>query len=204
MKRIFLGWTAQTFPNYVAALRHLGLDVERERSDDCDALLLPGGADLDPALYGQAVCGAREIDRARDDCELALFRRFADAGKPIFGVCRGLQLINVALGGTLRQHIDGHNAPDGSDLRHTVRTDDALLRELYGERFPVNSAHHQCVDRPGSGLRAAAWAEDGTVEAIRHASLPIFAVQWHPERLGAEGERLLAAFFGAEKNDFPA
>ena len=200
MKRIFLGWTAQTFPNYVAALRHLGLDVDRERSDDCDALLLPGGADLDPALYGQAVCGAREIDRARDDCELALFRRFADAGKPIFGVCRGLQLINVALGGTLCQHIDGHSRVGGDDRRHIVRTEDALLRALYGERFTVNSAHHQCVARLGEGLRAAAWAEDGTVEALRHESLPVFAVQWHPERLGAEGGRLLSAVFGAEKS----
>ena len=194
MKRVFLGWAAQPFPNYVAALERLGMEVERKSADGCDALLLPGGGDIDPQLYGQCVCGAEDISRTRDDCELALFRHFAGEGKPILGICRGLQLINVALGGTLRQHIDGHSRVNGADRRHDVRTDDKLLLTLYGERFTVNSAHHQCVDRPGDGLRAAAWAADGTIEAIRHETLPVFAAQWHPERLGAEGERLLRAF----------
>ena len=195
--RVFLGWTAEPFGNYVAALERLGATVERRNAEACDALLLPGGGDVDPALYGQRVAGATDIDRERDDCELALFRRFAAEGRPVFGVCRGLQLINVALGGTLRQHIEGHSRVNGADRRHGVRADDPWLRALCGERFPVNSAHHQCVDRLGAGLRVAARAEDGTVEALRHTALPILAVQWHPERLGAAGERLLAAFFCA-------
>lgn len=198
MKKIFLGWITQPFQNYVAALTALGAAVERDDPDDCDALLLPGGADLHPRLYGQDIDGARDIDEARDKYELALFRRFYDAKLPVFGICRGLQLINVALGGTLRQHIDGHSqVAKGVDSTHAVRTDDAMLRALYGERFTVNSAHHQAVGQPGAGLRAVAWADDGTVEAMRHASLPVFAVQWHPERLKnteSDGEALLRAF----------
>ena len=196
MKRVFLGWAARPFSNYVAALERLGVAVERREPDGCGALLLPGGGDVDPRLYGQRVTQSEGVDRARDDCELALFRRFAAEGLPILGVCRGMQLVNVALGGTLCQHIDGHSRVDGADRRHLVRTDDAGLLALYGERFTVNSAHHQCVARLGGALRAAAWAEDGTVEALRHETLPILAVQWHPERLGAEGERLLSAFLG--------
>lgn len=197
MKRVFLGWTAQPFRNYTAALERIGFAVERENADDCDALLLPGGCDVNPRRYGQDATRTESIDNARDICELALLQRFLDEGKPILGICRGIQLINVALGGTLRQHIYGHSRLDGADRTHIVRTDDALLRALYGECFTVNSAHHQCVARLGDGLRASAWAADGTVEALRHETLPVFAVQWHPERLGEEGDRLLSAVLNA-------
>ncbi len=89
----------------------------------------------------------------------------------------------------------GHAQIAGADAVHAVTAGDEALRALYGERFSVNSAHHQAAARLGSGLRATAWAEDGVVEALRHVSRPVFAVQWHPERLGREGERLLAAFW---------
>jgi len=194
MKTVFLGWTAQPFQTYIDALEALGARVERGMPDGCGALLLPGGGDVHPRFYGQELRAATDVDEARDRYELALFRRFAAAGRPVLGVCRGLQLVNVALGGTLRQHVEGHSRIAGADSLHAVRTDDALLRTLYGERFTVNSAHHQAVDRPGAGLRVIARAEDGTVEAVRHESLPILAVQWHPERLGAAGTALLAAF----------
>lgn len=194
MKRIFLGWKEQPFPHYIAAFHALGASIERDTAQGCDALVLPGGSDLHPRLYGQRVDGAVGIDTERDRYELTLFYAFASAGKPVFGICRGMQLINVALGGALYQHISGHSQINGGDSFHTVRTDDPLLRKLYGGRFTVNSAHHQAVRRLGAGLRAAARADDGTIEALRHKTLPIFAVQWHPERLGAEGEKLLAHF----------
>ena len=194
MKKIFIGWSAQPFPRYIDVLTALGAPIEREDPDGCAALLLPGGADIHPRFYGQAVNGARDIDEARDTYEFAVFRRFFDTGKPIFGVCRGMQLINIALGGTLLQHIGGHDqiAEDVFDT-HSVHTDDELLLRLGGERFVVNSAHHQAVDRLGAGLRAVAWADDGIVEAIRHETRPIFGVQWHPERLDA-GAILLGEF----------
>ena len=194
MSRIFLGWRRLAFPNYVTVFRALGAEIERDEPERCDALLLPGGGDIHPRRYGQEVNGAAEIDEERDACELALVRSFAAAGKPVLGVCRGLQIINVAFGGTLHQHIDGHSRDMGRDTFHAVRTDDPMLQSLYGERFTVNSAHHQAVDRLGNGLRAIARAEDGTVEAVRHGSLPVLAVQWHPERLGADGAKLLKTF----------
>lgn len=194
MKKVYLGCAGQPLPTYADALRSLGAAAEYASPDGCDALLLPGGGDIHPRFYGRDIAGATGIDEARDERELALFRRFAEQGRPILGVCRGLQLINVACGGTLRRHIDGHSQINGRDTFHAVHSGDALLCGLYGARFTVNSAHHQAADLPGAGLREVAWAEDGTVEALRHKTLPILAVQWHPERLGAEGARLIAAF----------
>ena len=194
MKKIFLGWQEQRFQNYIDAFTALGASVEREDSAGCDALLLPGGADIHPRFYNQDIRGAEEINEARDEYELALFYAFFDAKKPILGICRGLQVINVALGGTLHQHIAGHSRLADADRLHGVQTDDALLRSGYGARFTVNSAHHQAADRLGAGLHVAARAEDGIIEALRHDTRPVFAVQWHPERLGGEGERLLKIF----------
>ena len=194
MKKIFLGWRKQPFPNYIAALESLGATVERDEPDACGALLLPGGGDIHPRFYGQVPAGAMDIDEDRDKYEFALFRRFFSAGKPILGICRGAQVINVALGGTLRQHVDGHSQLHGADRLHTVLADDALLRGLYGDRFTANSAHHQAIDLLGGGLRVIARAEDGVVEAVRHETLPLLAVQWHPERLGENGAALLRAF----------
>ena len=195
MKRVFLPQPG--FENYVAALRALGAEPQSERPEDCAALLLPGGGDIHPRRYGQPLRGSVQIDEARDAVEWAAFFEFFRAGKPILGICRGCQLVNVALGGTLRQDIPNHSAyAKGHDRLHGSRTDDPLLRELYGARFPVNSAHHQAVDALGEGLRPVQWAEDGTVEALRHVAAPLFAVQWHPERLRSptDGWRLLAAW----------
>lgn len=185
------------FPNYVRALQFCGAEIERERPEDCGALLLPGGGDIDPALYGQENCGSVGIDRERDEREAEAFRLFLERGKPVFGVCRGAQLINVLLGGTLHQDVPGHRQDGNDELRHGSRTGDPLLISLYGERFIVNSTHHQAIDRLGEGLRAVQWADDGIVEAIRHETLPIFAVQWHPERHHEpiEGWRLFEALF---------
>ena len=185
------------FPNYVKALDFCGAVIERERPEGCDALLLPGGGDVDPALYGQENIASDRIDDERDRRESELFRLFLQRGLPIFGVCRGCQLINVLLGGTLHQDIPGHRQDGNDELRHGSRTVDPLLLSLYGERFVVNSTHHQAIDRLGEGLRAVQWADDGTVEAVRHETLPIFAVQWHPERHHEpiEGWRLFEALY---------
>lgn len=193
--KVFL--PAGDFPNYVNALLFCGAEICREDPADCDALLLPGGGDIDPQLYGQENRGSADIDAERDRREAEVFRLFLAQGKPIFGVCRGAQMINVLLGGTLHQDIPGHRLKDLDNLLHGSRTVDPLLLSLYGERFPINSTHHQAVDRPGEGLRVVQWADDGTVEALRHESLPIFAVQWHPERLRepTDGWRLFRALF---------
>ena len=114
---------------------------------------------------------------------------------PVLGICRGLQTVNVFFGGTLCQDIPGHAAQNGADRLHRIRTSPSPLRGLCGENCVVNSAHHQAVDRLGAGLEAVQWTADGVVEALCHQTLPVWAVQWHPERLeGAVGRDLFTAF----------
>ena len=182
------------FKNYVAALTALGAEVRFADPESCDGLLLPGGWDVDPALYGQENRGSQGIDRALDRRETEAVRLFTALGRPILGICRGVQVINVAFGGTLHQDIPGHDRIGEKDRIHGSCTVDRELIGLYGQRFPVNSSHHQAVDLPGEGLRPVQWAEDGTVEALRHDTLPVFGVQWHPERLRSptDGWKLLA------------
>ncbi len=145
----------------------------------CDGLLLSGGGDVHPALFGQSVGdGARlSIDPVRDAEELALFEAFFRRRKPILGICRGMQVVNVLLGGTLIQHMEGHQA-----VCHPIVCT-APLAALAGSAALVNSYHHQSVDRIAPVLSPAAYAPDGTVEAIYHRQAPILGVQWHPERM---------------------
>ena len=154
----------------------------------CDGLLLCGGGDADPSLYGQENCGSRDIDRDRDGAELALIEAFMGAGKPILGICRGHQMVNIALGGTLIQDLPAHLRPfhvrEEADKVHPVRAaPGSLFEAAYGPVFAVNSAHHQGLDRLGAGLRPVLWSEGGIVEAVEHESLPILCVQFHPERM---------------------
>ena len=195
--------------NYVKALTAAGMEPvvsdTLAPAAGCAGLLLPGGYDSDPALYGQENVACRNIDRDRDEKELALLRRFCGARKPVLGICRGCQLMNFALGGDLIQdlptkehHVD---LEDKDQLHETEVAPDAFLAALYGRHAVVTSAHHQAVGRLGVGLRAVAWAPDGVVEAIAHVSLPLWGVQWHPERQAFERARLGAAdgakLFGA-------
>ena len=182
-----------TFHTYVQALTALGARVLFSDPEECGGLLLPGGGDVHPSLYGQELRGSEDIDRERDRREMEAVDLFLALGRPILGICRGVQVINVCFGGTLHQDIPGHSRIDGVDRLHATRTEDPLLRELYGESFTVNSSHHQAVDVPGRDLLSVQWAQDGTVEALRHRTLPVFGVQWHPERLRhpTDGWRLL-------------
>lgn len=161
----------------------------------CDGLLLAGGGDLHPARYGQTVQSEHlSIDPVRDEEEQMLFLAFYDCGKPVLGICRGVQAINVFLGGSLRQHIAGHE-----NCCHRVRCAPTLAACI-GAAPLVNSYHHQAVDTLAPTLHAAAWAADGTIEAVRHESAPVLGVQWHPERMvpplcdDAAGENHLALF----------
>ncbi len=144
----------------------------------CDGLLLAGGGDIHPTLYGQqkssdSLC----IDPVRDREEQALFEAFYRRRKPIFGICRGVQAINVFLGGTLHQDIPAH-----SNCCHAIHCTGALSA-LIGSSARVNSYHHQSVDQIAPPLRDVAHADDGTIEALLHPSAPVLGVQWHPERM---------------------
>jgi len=167
--------------------------------DRLDGLLVSGGPDLDPGVYGQAPhprLGA-EVDRAADEYELALLAGAAERDLPVLGICRGLQALNVSRGGTLHQHL-----PDRSNLDHLQRREpfapahtvdverDSLLYWLTdSDGLAVNSFHHQAADRIGTGLEPCARAPDGTVEAVWDPSAGFcLGVQWHAELLTHRAE----------------
>ena len=160
----------------------------RRMLDGIDGLLVPGGWDVDPGEYGEAREGAEEdVDPALDRTEIALVRGAVAGGVPVFGICRGQQVINVALGGSLLQHIDGHDmhGQPRSLLAHGIEIDpDSELAHVVSESaLMVNSLHHQAVKDLAPGLRATARSSDGVVEAVESADGMVLAVQCHPEEL---------------------
>ena len=153
-----------------------------------DGVCLSAGPDLDPAAYGaRAHAALGPTEPALDRFELELARAADAAGLPLLGVCRGAQALNVARGGTLHQHIDGHRQTELACLpTHSVRIAAAsrTAHLLGGHSAEVNSFHHQAVDTLGEGLVATAWAPDGTIEGIEDPGHPfLLAVQWHAETL---------------------
>lgn len=180
-----------------------GLPVQLTRDADVvalighlDGLVLSGGADVEPWRYGadpEDELGLVEPDR--DEWELALYRAARQRGIPVLGICRGFQLINVAEGGTLDQHVEldeGSGHPqwdvDGRLATHAVScVASSIIGELLGADNPVNvnSLHHQTLERVAEGLLPTATAPDGVVEAVQSVDGLVLAVQWHPELLSA-------------------
>ncbi|MEU6118898.1 gamma-glutamyl-gamma-aminobutyrate hydrolase family protein [Streptomyces sp. NPDC047117] len=167
----------------------LGRDGAREAAAHVvarlDGVVIAGGPDVRPERYGAETdprTGPAAL--ARDAWELALIHASLDSGTPLLGICRGMQLLNVALGGTLHQHVEGHSGPPGVFARHRVEpVPGTLLAAALPEPVSVPTYHHQSVDRIGKTLVASAYAEDGTVEALEAPDAEAFAlsVQWHPE-----------------------
>jgi len=145
-------------------------------------LMLTGGVDIDPIRFGAAPLpnGSETFDLPRDEHEFALISAFMAARKPLWGICRGMQVLNIALGGDIWQDLPSqrglsHAAPeDAPPMAHNISWED-------GCRETVNSYHHQAVRRLGAGLRAAARSNDGVIEAVAHSGYPLRGVQWHPE-----------------------
>ncbi len=159
-----------------------------------DGLILGGGNDLHPSYYGEEINGASDFDLARDECEFALAEAFIQKGKPVFGICRGGQLLNVFFGGTLYQHLpcsDEHKHGDDASLGHGVHAQaGSVFEKLYGTHFAVNSFHHQAVKSFGKGLKGTLFADGNeVVEGFEHETLPIIGVQWHPEQMCLSAKR---------------
>jgi putative glutamine amidotransferase len=195
-----------TLPSaYVDALRAAnGLGVlltpgeaePEELLERLDGLVLSGGGDLDPASYG-ADCHARvySVSPERDSFEVALLRGALERGLPTLAICRGLQILNVALGGELHGHLPdvvgdaiAHRASQTEAALHAVRLEagSRLAARLGGSLASVPSWHHQAVSRLGAGLRPVAWAPDDVIEAVElPGEAQVVAVQWHPELAGA-------------------
>jgi putative glutamine amidotransferase len=169
-----------------------------------DGLVLAGGADVDPARYGQSAGHSTMVVRPeRDEAELALLEAALDRDLPLLAVCRGMQLLNVLLGGDLVQHLPdvptagAHSGGSGVFARREVTTaPGTVLAGLLGPAAPAACHHHQALNRVADGLTPAAWAEDGVLEAVEAAGQRFcLGVQWHPE--AGEDRRLFGALVGA-------
>jgi len=170
-----------------------------------DGLILPGGLDMDARFFNQDMHPAcRASGPELDAFQVGLVDLAVKLKMPMLGICRGAQVINVALGGSLVQDIPSQ-MPDSGIVHmqkvfshgtdHDVRFDPgSRLYRLFGDTIPINSRHHQSIDVPGKGIRITAWAPDGVVEGAEHESLPIDLVQWHPELLMLKNDGMLPLF----------
>jgi putative glutamine amidotransferase len=195
----------------VAAADRVGFDVLRVPAEQlgtdgllaatagADAVIVTGGEDVAPEFYGGPAEyeGAGQFFRAADAAQIALVQRSVADGVPTVGICRGMQVVNVALGGDLVQHLaSGGHVRQGDptesmvDHRVTLAEDSAVAAALGATSFTVRSSHHQAVGVLGAGLTAVGTAPDGVVEAIEHEADPLWCVQWHPEDAGAVGDVL--------------
>jgi putative glutamine amidotransferase len=185
------------YPKSVAEAGGLPVELTRDADVDgvverLDGLVLSGGADLDPAHYGaEPHSQLGQLERDRDEWEFALLAAARKRSLPVLAICRGLQLVNVAFGGTLHQHVEideGAGHPqwdvDGRTTTHEVEVvDGTITASLFPATWPVNSLHHQTVNQVGHGLVVSARATDGVVEGLETPEGDLLAVQWHPELL---------------------
>jgi putative glutamine amidotransferase len=183
---------------YEAAMRGVGLEpvLDPESLTGLEGLVLGGGTDVNPTLYREKRGEhTGDPDDARDALELRLVKRAEQARLPVLAICRGMQLWNIARGGSLLQHIgETHRRPGTAEV-HRVRFDgESKLASIYeAEDLIVNSRHHQAVCVIGEGLRVTAWSDDDIVEGLEDPNLPFaVGVQWHPEDLA--DRRLFQAF----------
>jgi putative glutamine amidotransferase len=212
--KLWDAWDAVGMPEqYVEAIRAAGGrpvvvpthpgDVGTDALDGFDALVLAGGGDVDPSRYGGNDHGeVYGVDPARDDFEMGLVEAALASGVPTLCICRGMQVLNVALGGTLVEHlpdVDGlspHGVPLGPPVHHEVRLDEgSRIHEAVGKDVVVGTSHHhQGLGRLGQGLEAVGRTEDGLVEAIEHRDGWLVGVQWHPEESAARDTDQAALF----------
>lgn len=188
-----------------------------EYADMADGLLLTGGESVHPSRFGDTFNNLAGGDATvahnlkagcnttRDEMEFTIFEEFYKRKKPIMGICRGHQVVNAALGGhNMLNFPRKHPYEHSEGIQHEIVAEPGtILERLYGPRFLVNSFHRDCADSAGPGVRVAARALDGTIEAIEHETLPIFSVQFHPERMrgdapnpafGPDGTKLFEYF----------
>ncbi len=203
--------------NYVEYVRRLKLEpcvtLNLGEAAGCAGMLLPGGGDITPAFFGEKNRGSRNIDTELDILQLQALDFAMKNRMPVLGICKGLQIINVGLGGSIVQDMPTariHMYADGDQYHSTAISRDSWLYGLYGGECTVNSAHHQSIGRLGNGLRAIQHCpEDGCIEAVAHDSLPLIGVQWHPERIDEEkamlsGQKVLSYFVSLIRSCPPA
>jgi putative glutamine amidotransferase len=189
-------------------------ELAKRSIESVDGLLLIGGGDISPTCYGATFeRETSDVDDDRDRSELALVAAALQGGAPILGICRGAELVNVAFGGTLRQHLPAAEGINHTQPRRRYETvhgillePESLLAEVVGgKELDVNSIHHQGIDVVGDDLDPVGQAEDGLVEVVENRQRRVLAVQWHPECLPRErASRQLFSWLIEESRKGPA
>lgn len=189
MKKIlvFTNRIPEKTEEYLKALSSVGLEPVRGYTevnfDDFDALLVPGGPDIDPSFYGQENIASRGMDYDFDRETLKCIDYFVKHDKPILGVCLGMQFLNIYFGGTLNQDIEGHKFKDGT-VFHTIKfVKGTVFYKIYGDTADTNTLHHQAIDKLGEGLIVNGRTDDGIIEALTNEKGNILAMQFHPEKM---------------------
>lgn len=178
-KKYYLGVTAGGGVPVMAT----DIELAEEYARLCDGLILTGSAMYMPSPEYAAQAKAIEKQK-RDPQDAQLFYAFQKAGKPVLGICRGQQNINVFLGGTLAKKFKLTDGVEHLMRKHEIVAEPgSLICELFGETFITNSRHNNRIDQLADGLKVTALSHDGVIEAVEHKSEPIYAVQWHPERM---------------------
>ncbi|VUD40486.1 Putative glutamine amidotransferase [Thalassocella blandensis] len=184
------GWWAAKFCLNLCQVQAKYFTARSTRENfTCQGIVIGGGDDIDPQHYGIIGDAGASYDRERDAFELQMVEYALKANIPILGICRGAQLINVALGGSLHQDIRPHrqHTPNRNSIfpiKQALLQQNTMLKKLYrGDQFAINSLHNQAIDRVASNLQVAAVDEDGFVQAVESPNQFILGVQWHPEYL---------------------
>ncbi len=185
----------QDNPNYERMIVAVGGQISQD-IEQCEGLILPGGGDINPAWYGQSPCWEYPWNNQNDQQDFQLFSQFYQRDLPILGICRGAQIMAVALGGTLFQYMEHHSQVSGQDGVHETRLA-GYMAKLYGSYLVVNSAHHQAVDYLPKSCHITQLSLDGIIEGFAHNTRPLFAVQWHPER-HPQGHLVFAHFLQSQ------
>ena len=188
--------------NYYDVVAALGADsLEIADADDldnvlpnADMIIIPGGVDINPVLYGEFNTDSRDIDAGLDKLELKVLKYAVENRIPVLGICRGLQIINVFFGGTLTQNIDSCDVHTNIGLvdkvHSSIAKEGSFIAKAYGTtEITVNSAHHQAIKDLGKGLVPIQWSKDGIIEGAAHDEYEIAGVQWHPERMCLKNKR---------------
>ena len=184
--KVFIYDNGLNLSNYITQLNNLKVDYVFSKNvsliNDCNALLLTGGGNIVPYLYNKPFLKSCGYDAFTDVAELYLINQFVMNKKTIIGICKGMQIINVYFKGTLTS-VENHFYTEKNAYHNIKLTKNSFLQKIFNKNILVNSCHVEKLDKVANCLKIEAVSEDGVVEAVKHKTLPIYGVQFHPERM---------------------